>query len=106
PEASEVERGGRIRLTDRRFEDENQLMTAIDALVSSVGGRLKAGESVLEARLPDGSRMTVVLPPVAVDGPMVTIRRFSATPYEIGDLIRFGTLSVDADEFHMECLRA
>ena len=81
-------------------------MTAIDALVSSVGGRLKAGESVLEARLPDGSRMTVVLPPVAVDGPMVTIRRFSATPYEIGDLIRFGTLSVEAAAFLQACVRA
>ena len=106
PDAIYVERGGRILLTDRRFEDENQLMTAIDALVSSVGGRLKAGESVLEARLPDGSRMTVVLPPVAVDGPMVTIRRFSATPYEIGDLIRFGTLSVEAAAFLQACVRA
>ena len=106
PDAIYVERGGRILLTDRRFKDENQLMTAIDALVSSVGGRLKAGESVLEARLPDGSRMTVVLPPVAVDGPMVTIRRFSATPYEIGDLIRFGTLSVEAAAFLQACVRA
>src|SRR5438309_7396544 len=106
PDAIYVEREGRILLTDRRFADENQLLTAIDALVSSVGRRLQPGEPVLEARLPDGSRMTVVLPPVAVDGPMLTIRRFAATPYELGDLIRFGTLSVEAAWFLQACVRA
>src|SRR2546430_9923864 len=99
PNAIYVERQGRILLTDRRFADENQLLTAIDALVSSVGRRLQPGDPVIEARLPDGSRMTVVLPPVAVDGPMLTIRRFAATPSELGDLIRFGTLSVEAAWF-------
>ena len=106
PNAIYVERQGRILLTDRRFADENQLLTAIEALVSSVGRRLQAGDPVLEARLPDGSRMTVVLPPVAVDGPMLTIRRFAATPYELGDLIRFGTLSVEAAWFLQACVRA
>jgi len=106
PDAIYVEREGRILLTDRRFADENQLLIAIDALVSSVGRRLQAGDPVLEARLPDGSRMTVVLPPVAVDGPMLTIRRFAATPYELGDLIRFGTLSVEAAWFLQACVRA
>ena len=106
PDAIYVEREGRILLTDRRFADENQLLTAIDALVSSVGRRLQAGDPVLEARLPDGSRMTVVLPPVAVDGPMLTIRRFAATPYELADLIRFGTLSVEAAWFLQACVRA
>src|SRR3989449_7440268 len=106
PNAIYVERQGRILLTDRRFADENQLLTPIDALVSSVGRRLQAGDPVLEARLPDGSRMTVVLPPVAVDGPMLTIRRFAATPYELGDLIRFGTLSVEAAWFLQACVRA
>jgi len=87
PDAIYVEREGRILLTERRFDDENHLLAAIEALVSSAGRHLQAGDPVLEARLLDGSRMTVVLPPVAVDGPMLTIRRFSATPYEIGDLI-------------------
>src|SRR5438094_10471016 len=96
PDAIYVEREGRILLTERRFDDENHLLAAIEALVSSAGRHLQAGDPVLEARLLDGSRMTVVLPPVAVDGPMLTIRRFSATPYEIGDLIRFGTLSLEA----------
>src|SRR5437773_2396401 len=106
PDAIYLEREGRILRTDRRFADENQLLTAIDALVSSVGRRLQAGDPVLEASLPDGSRMKVVLPPVAVDGPMLTIRRFAATPYELGDLIRFGNLSVEAAWFLQACVRA
>ena len=106
PDAIYVEREGRILLTERRFDDENHLLAAIEALVSSAGRRLQAGDPVLEARLLDGSRMTVVLPPVAVDGPMLTIRRFSATPYEIGDLIRFGTLSLEAAWFLQACVRA
>src|SRR3989449_4880375 len=106
PNAIYVERQGRILLTDRRFADENQLLAASDALVASVGPGPRAGDLVLEARLPDGSRMTVVLPPVAVDGPMLTIRRFAATPYELGDLIRFGTLSVEAAWFLRACVRA
>src|SRR5437868_9660218 len=106
PGAIYVEREGRILLTDRRFDDENHLMSAIAALVASIGRRLEMGEPVVEARLSDGSRLTIVLPPVAVDGPMVTIRRFSASPYAMEDLIRFGTLSVEAAAFLQACVRA
>jgi pilus assembly protein CpaF len=99
PDAIYVEREGRVLLTDRRFDDENQLLSAISTLVASMGRRIDVGDPVLEGRLPDGSRLTVVLPPVAVDGPMVTIRKFSATPYGIDDLIRFGSLSLEAAAF-------
>src|SRR2546430_16948182 len=99
PDAIYVEREGRSLLPDRRIADENQLLTAIEALVSSVGRRLQPGDPVIEARLPDGSRMTVVLPPVAVDGPMLTIRRFAATAYQVGELVRFRTLSPEASRF-------
>ena len=99
PDAIYVERGGRVLLTDRRFDDENHLLNAIDLLVSSIGRRIDFTEPVLEARLPDGSRLTVVLPPVAVDGPMVTIRKFAASPYGIEDLIGFGSLSLEAANF-------
>jgi len=101
-----VERDGRVLLTDRQFDDENHLISAIEALVASVGRRLDFGDPVLEARMPDGSRLTVVLPPVAVDGPMVTIRKFSASPYGIDDLIRFGSLSLEAAAFLRACVRA
>jgi pilus assembly protein CpaF len=99
PDAIYVERDGRVLLTDREFDDENHLLNAINALVASMGRRLDLSDPVLEARLPDGSRLTVVLPPVAVDGPMVTIRKFSASPYGIDDLIRFGSLSAEAAAF-------
>jgi pilus assembly protein CpaF len=99
PDEIFVEREGRILMTDRRFEDENHLLRAIDALMASAGCRLDLVDPVLEARLPDGSRLTVVLPPVAVDGPMFTIRKFAARPYGIDDLIRFGSLSLEAAAF-------
>jgi pilus assembly protein CpaF len=99
PDAIFVERGGQVLLTDRRFDDENHLLSAIAALMTSVGGRIDFSDPVIEARLPDGSRLTVVLPPVAVDGPMVTIRKFSANPYGVDDLIRFGSLSLEAAAF-------
>jgi pilus assembly protein CpaF len=106
PDAIFVEREGRILLTDRRFEDENHLLSAIGALIASAGCRLDLVDPVVEARLPDGSRLTVVLPPVAVDGPMITIRKFSARPYVIDDLIRFGSLSLEAAAFLQACVLA
>jgi pilus assembly protein CpaF len=99
PDAIYVERDGRVLLTDRRFDDENHLLGAISALVATAGRRIDFSDPVLEARLPDGSRLTIVLPPVAVDGPMVTIRKFAASPYGIDDLIRFGSLSLEAAAF-------
>src|SRR6202022_4175967 len=99
PEAIYVERDGKVLLTDRRFDDENHLLGAISALVASAGRRIDFSDPVLEGRLPDGSRLTVVLPPVAVDGPMVTIRKFAASPYRMDDLIRFGSLSLEAAAF-------
>jgi pilus assembly protein CpaF len=99
PDAVFVERDGRVLLTDRRFDDENHVLRAIEALVASVGRRIDFGDPVLEARLPDGSRLTIVLPPVAVDGPMVTIRKFATSPYGLDDLIRFGSLSLEAAAF-------
>ena len=106
PSAIYVERDGRILLTDRRFDDENHLLGAIAALLSSVGRPLDFREPVTEVRLPDGSRLTVVLPPVAVDGPMFAIRKFAARPYGVDDLIRFGTLSVQAANFLYACIAA
>src|SRR5712692_3076385 len=99
PDAVYVERDGKLLLTDRQFDDENHLLGAISALVATTGRRIDFSEPVLEARMPDGSRLTVVLPPVAVDSPMVTIRKFSPSPYGIDDLIRFGSLSLEAAAF-------
>ena len=106
PDAIFVEREGRILLTDRRFDDENHLLNAIGALMTRAGRRLDLVEPVLEARLPDGSRLTIVLPPVAVDGPMITIRKFATNPFVMDDLIRFGSLSLEAAAFVQACVLA
>jgi pilus assembly protein CpaF len=101
-----VERAGQILLTDRSFEDENHLLRAIVALASSLGRTIDPTEPVMEGRLPDGSRLTVALPPVAVDGPLVAIRKFSPTGYTLEHLIRLGSLSVEAAAFLRACVRA
>jgi pilus assembly protein CpaF len=106
PTAIYVERDGQLLLTDREFEDENHLLRAIDALLSGLGRPLDLSDPVREARLPDGSRLTVVFPPVAVDGPMVTIRKFSPRPIGIEDQIKFGSLSVEAASFLQACVLA
>jgi pilus assembly protein CpaF len=106
PGAIYVERAGQLLLTDRRFEDENHLLRVIDALVVGVNRRVSFADPVFETRLPDGSRLTVALPPVAVDGPMVAIRKRTATSYEMDDLLRFGSLSREAAGFLQACVQA
>ncbi len=101
-----VEREGRMVPTDRAFDDENHLLRAIDTLATAAGKRIEAHQPLLEARLPDGSRLSIAMPPAAVDGPLVAIRKFPPIPYGIDDLIRFGTLSVEAAGFLRACVMA
>lgn len=93
-------------LTDHSFEDENHLIRAIDALATTAGKRIDPQQPLLEARLPDGSRLSIAMPPVALDGPLVAIRKFPPLPYTIDELIRFGTLSVEAAAFLRACVMA
>jgi pilus assembly protein CpaF len=88
-----VERAGRLERTDRRFDDEEHLMTVIDRMVRSSGRRVDQSSPMVDARLPDGSRLNVVLPPLAVDGPSVTIRKFTAKHLTSADLVDRGALS-------------
>jgi len=106
PDTIYVEREGRILLTDRQFDDENHLLNAIAALFEPLGRRIDMGKPVLEGRLPDGSRLTVTLPPVAVNGPFVTIRKFASTQHQLADLVRLGSLSVEAAWFLQACVMA
>jgi pilus assembly protein CpaF len=106
PGAVYVERAGHVQLTDWQFEDENHLLRVIDALIVGVNRRVSFADPVFETRLPDGSRLTVALPPVAVDGPMITIRKRPATSYEMEDLLRFGSLSREAAGFLQACVQA
>ena len=82
-----VERRGRLELTDVTFSDENHLLRIIDKIVSRVGRRIDESSPMVDARLPDGSRVNAIIPPVALDGPMVSIRRFAAIPLKMSDLV-------------------
>ena len=89
-----VEKAGRITQTDSSFRDESHYRSVIERIVSRVGRRLDEGSPMVDARLPDGSRVNAVIPPLAVHGPVLTVRKFSPDPYTAADLVRFGTMPI------------
>ncbi|HEV7887440.1 MAG TPA: CpaF family protein [Acidimicrobiales bacterium] len=89
-----VERSGRIEQTDHSFRDEAHYRSVIERIVSRVGRRLDEGSPMVDARLPDGSRVNAIIPPLAVHGPVLTIRKFAPDPYTAADLVRFGTMPI------------
>jgi pilus assembly protein CpaF len=101
-----VERNGRILLTDVRFDDENHLLRVIDLIVTAVGRRIDFRQPLCDARLLDGSRVNAVIPPISIDGPLLTIRKFSKDPYQVQDLIAFGTISPESAAFLRACVLA
>src|SRR2546423_2727447 len=101
-----VERNGKILLTDRKFDDENHLLRVIDFIVSAVGRRIDFRTPMVDARLLDGSRVNAVISPIALDGPMLTIRKFSRDPYQAEDLVNFGTITNEAVGFLKACVMA
>ncbi|HEV3097535.1 MAG TPA: CpaF family protein [Candidatus Dormibacteraeota bacterium] len=101
-----VERNGKILLTDRKFDDENHLLRVIDFIVSAVGRRIDFRTPMVDARLLDGSRVNAVISPIALDGPMLTIRKFSRDPYQAEDLVNFGTITHEAVGFLKACVMA
>ena len=100
-----TERGGRLVREPVAFRDEEHLRQVIDRVVSSVGRRVDESSPMVDARLPDGSRVNAVLPPVAVDGPLLTIRKFSRLPLDVADLIASGSLTRAQAELLERCVR-
>jgi pilus assembly protein CpaF len=88
-----VEKGGKLQLTDVKFNDDDHLANIIDRIVSGVGRRIDESSPMVDARLKDGSRVNAVIPPLALDGPMMSIRRFGIDLLQMEDLIRFGALT-------------
>jgi pilus assembly protein CpaF len=88
-----VERGGRLLLTDSVFTSEAQLRRVIERIVSKVGRRIDESSPLVDARLPDGSRVNAIIPPLAVNGSALTIRKFAREPLTVRDLLQFGTLT-------------
>jgi pilus assembly protein CpaF len=93
-----IERFGKLELTDARFKDDMHLRKIIDKIVSNVGRRIDESSPMVDARLMDGSRVNAIIPPLAIDGPILSIRRFSADPFEMQDLIKFQTLTPQIGE--------
>ncbi|GAA0182616.1 CpaF family protein [Clostridium sediminicola] len=105
PHSIYVERNGKIQLTDVQFRDDEHVMHIIDKIVSPLGRRIDESSPMVDARLPDGSRVNAIIPPLALNGPTVTIRKFSKDPFKIEDLIRFGTLTNDMAVFIDACVK-
>ncbi len=101
-----VERQGRLYETTVRFKDESHLRRIINKMVAQVGRRVDESSPMVDARLPDGSRVNAVLPPLSLTGPLVTIRKFSKKRLDMGDLIRLGTVTTEVVEFLDRCIRA
>ena len=88
-----IERRGKLELTEVRFNDDAHLMNIIDRIVSAVGRRVDESSPMVDARLKDGSRVNVIIPPLALDGPMMSIRRFAVELFKVEDLLRLGTIN-------------
>jgi pilus assembly protein CpaF len=100
-----VEREGRIERTTASFVDNAHLLRIIDKIVSQVGRRIDEASPMVDARLPDGSRVNAIIPPLSLKGPTLTIRKFSRDPYTMDDLINFNSLTPQAAQFLSACVK-
>ena len=94
-----IERAGRLELTDITFTDDEHLMKIIDKIVSRIGRRIDESSPMVDARLPDGSRVNAIIPPLAIDGPILSIRRFATVPLKVANLIEYHSLSDEMAQF-------
>src|SRR5438045_9270786 len=101
-----VERGGQLERVTATFQDDKHLMRVIDRIVSAVGRRVDDSSPMVDARLPDGSRVNGIIPPLAVDGPLLSIRRFPAERLKAADLVTLRALTQPMLDFLSHCVRA
>ena len=101
-----IERGGRLFQTTVKFHDESHLRRILNKIVAQVGRRIDESSAMVDARLPDGSRINAIIPPLSLSGPLVTIRKFSRTRMTFRDMIRLGTLTTETIEFLERCVQA
>jgi pilus assembly protein CpaF len=100
-----IERDGKLTLSDARFLSDEQLRRTIERIVSDVGRRIDESSPMVDARLPDGSRVNAVIPPLSVDGPMLTIRKFSKRGYTAEDMVGMGSMTPELVELLGACVR-
>src|SRR5262249_22560499 len=101
-----VERNGVLERIATTFQDDRHLMRVIDRIVSAIGRRVDDSSPMVDARLPDGSRVNAIIPPLAVDGPLLSIRRFPAERLKADDLVTYRTLTRPMLDFLAHCVRA
>ncbi|MEO7442651.1 MAG: CpaF family protein [Acidimicrobiales bacterium] len=100
-----VEKAGKLHRTNARFISQDHLRRVIERIVTQVGRRIDESSPMVDARLPDGSRVNAVIPPLAVDGPTLTIRKFAKEPFQVDDLIGFGTMTAEMATLLSACVR-
>jgi pilus assembly protein CpaF len=100
-----IERNGRLELTDANFLSEDHIMRVIDRIVAPLGRRIDESSPMVDARMPDGSRVNAIIPPLALDGPVLTVRKFPAQSFELDDLVGIGTLTEGVAEFLSACVQ-
>lgn len=105
PRSVYVERKGKIELSTTVFKDAGHVMNVIGRIVSTVGRRVDESSPMVDARLPDGSRVNVIIPPISLTGPTITIRKFPKNPLKVSDLIRFGSVSPKMMSFLEVCVK-
>lgn len=101
-----VERDGRLQRADTRFEDEEHLMKIILRMVAPLGRRIDESQPMVDGRLPDGSRINAIIPPLSLVGPVLTVRKFAEDPFTVEDLIDFGTMTGEVADFLNACVEA
>jgi pilus assembly protein CpaF len=99
------ERFGKLELTDVQFRDAEHIRHVIDKIVTPLGRRVDESSPMVDARLPDGSRVNAIIPPLSLNGPVLTVRKFSVDPYTVEDLIGFGTLTQGMAAFLAACVK-
>ena len=101
-----VERNGRLEISDITFRDNSHIFHIIERIIAPLGRRIDESSPMVDARLPNGSRVNIIIPPLALNGPTITIRKFSEKPFTVNDLIRFGTLTPEVAQFLKACVEA
>jgi pilus assembly protein CpaF len=101
-----IERAGKLELTNVVFQNDDHVMRIIDRIIAPIGRRVDESSPMVDARLTDGSRVNAIIPPLSLVGPVITIRKFAASPFTTDDLIRFGTATPDMFEFLRACVEA
>src|SRR6202142_2391831 len=101
-----IERAGKLELTNVVFQNDDHVMRIIDRIIAPIGRRVDESSPMVDARLTDGSRVNAIIPPLSLVGPVITIRKFSASPFTVDDLVQFGTATPEMFDFLKACVEA